>query len=454
MKGEIGMAEQDKKNNQVPDIENEEQKPEKKGFFKQIWEGIKGFFSALKEFVSDLFRPKHITLVDEIKKDPEPDVGENKDDKDLEQGQEEEIDTFDLENALQNAVEEKSLFENEEIANFVAQMEKSNPNIINRMEAMMKFPVTDENKEDFSKLVLMMTDIFNNKEEAWIKSVQAGLNKKSQGFDMETVGEFKSKMEAYNKFVQDLTGKENALDEETMKMINNFVEKKAKANFEYHLDAQFKALDSDEVKEEDFNKLVSDYWGKVVAGEIDEGEALKAVLTESGLNAALEAQYKREQEELAALDDEHTPNELEEDELEDDEYDDIYEEGVGQPEDELSGDKFAKILEGCKKDSDGRYIFEDVKTINSLINLIKTDPEEPNPEMEYVRKTLIEARNIVAAGDKAAWNTDGAEKFVEPTIADSVLDGNGVIVEDDEEITNNDANPSLAQSHDDGHEDI
>ena len=51
----------------------------------------------------------------------------------------------------------------------------------------------------------------------------------------------------------------------------------------------------------------------------------------------------------------------------------------------------------------------------------------PNPEMEYVKKTLIEARNIVAAGDKAAWNTDGAEKFAEPTIADSVLDGNGVI---------------------------
>ena len=120
-------------------------------------------------------------------------------------------------------------------------------------------------------------------------------------------------------------------------------------------------------------------------------------------------------------------------------------------EENVEKSKFSQILAECKQDKDGRYIIGDIKTINALIAEIKIDPEEPDPEMQYVRNTLIQARKIISGGDIAVWSSDGAEVYHEISIADRVFDDD-VTIEDDDEITNNNANPSLAQSHDDGHE--
>jgi hypothetical protein len=72
-----------------------------------------------------------------------------------------------------------------------------------------------------------------------------------------------------------------------------------------------------------------------------------------------------------------------------------------------------------------------------LIKEIKIDPEEPDPEARYLKNTLVEAKRIVRNGDIAVWNEDGAEKYTEMPIGDSILENEAVMnaevtIEDDD----------------------
>ena len=394
---------------------------EKKGFFAKLLEGIKGFFNSLKEFLIDLFTPRVYKEVPEIKVDPTVDVSKiiNQNEEDLSEEHDEEIDNDISLGAEEREDEDKiNPFENQDIVDFVVKTESVEPDMLYRMYAMLKFEVTEQNKPYFAEFVSAMVDVINDMTPELEESSKLAIAKKASTISYDVVKDIPKMVETFNAFAKEMTGKDIAVSAESQEKIAKMYAEQARENFTKDVTAM---LEGKNVIPEKVNEIIAENWNKIVAGELDEKTA--------------KANIEKEITTVPEVAPEQPKTEPKKEEVEMD-YSDYFDYQMDDDEvfaeEVVEESKFSQILAECKQDKDGRYIIGDMKTINVLIAEIKIDPEEPDPEMQYVKNTLVQARNIIAKGETAVWSQDGAEVYHEISIADRVFDDDVTIEDDDE----------------------
>ena len=394
---------------------------EKKGFFAKLLEGIKGFFSALKEFLIDLFTPRVYKEVPEIKVDQPIDVSKiiNQNEEDLSEEHEEEIDN-DISLGAEERKDENKInpFENQDIVDFVVKTESIEPDMLYRMYAMLKFEVTEENKPYFAEFVAAMVDVINDITPELEEASKLAIAKKSSTISYEVVKDIPKMVETFNAFAKEITGKDIAVSAEAQEKIAKMYAEQAKEKFTKEVTAM---LEGKNVTPEKVNEMVAENWDKIAAGELDEKTAkanIEKEITTVPEVASEQPKTEPKKEEVTMDYSGYFDYQMDDDEV--------------FAEEDVEESKFSQILAECKQDKDGRHIIGDMKTINALIAEIKIDPEEPDPEMQYVKNTLVQARKIISGGDIAVWSPDGAEVYHEISIADRVFDDDVTIEDDDE----------------------